>query len=88
MDGVHSRSGSCDGTVRIWKISTGECTAVLEAHDDYVISVQFDDQIIASASFDKTVKVYHIALAKAAQFPLTGLESTVGVIPELLAHIS
>lgn len=52
------RSGSCDGTVRVWEMSSGECVAVLQGHTDYVINVQFDDDIIASASFDKTVKVY------------------------------
>lgn len=51
------RSGSCDGTVRVWEVSSGECVAVLQGHTDYVINVQFDDDIIASASFDKTVKV-------------------------------
>ena len=38
-DGRTALSGSKDDTVRVWDLSTGRCTAVLEGHTDGVHSV-------------------------------------------------
>jgi WD40 repeat protein len=40
-DGRHIVSGSCDKSVRLWDLSTGETLKVLEGHTNTVTSVAF-----------------------------------------------
>ena len=73
-NGQRFASGSCDKTVRVWDITSGECLHVLEGHTMPVDSVVFspDGHLIASSSrfskfiydmdpVDTTVRVWNVA---------------------------
>jgi WD40 repeat protein len=34
-------SGSCDNTIRVWDVSTGECAGVMKGHTDWVVVASF-----------------------------------------------
>ena len=57
-DGTRIVSGSYDKTLRVWDSATGECTATLEGHTDWVNSVAFspDGARIVSGSHDTTLR--------------------------------
>jgi hypothetical protein len=53
-------SGSWDMTVRVWRLSTGACEAVLHGHTDRVwFLAALPDGRLASGSLDMTVRVWH-----------------------------
>ena len=56
-DSTRLASGSVDGTVKIWDVSSGACLQTLEGHSDSVSSVAFshDSTRLASGSDDTTV---------------------------------
>jgi len=54
-------SGYTDNSIRIWDAKTGEeLWSIENAHDKEIWSISFspDDRLIASASFDQTVKIW------------------------------
>jgi WD40 repeat protein len=55
-------SGSVDKTVRVWDLTTGGCTRVLEGHTMKVTSVALDasGRTAVSGSYDKTVRVWDL----------------------------
>ena len=55
-------SGARDRTVRLWKISSGECLAKFVAHENWVKSVLIhpSGNYILSASDDKSIRVFDI----------------------------
>lgn len=59
-DGQTIVSGSEDGTVRQWNVTTGECLRILAGHTGEVSSVTFspDGQAIASGSADFTIRLW------------------------------
>ncbi|KAJ3243982.1 hypothetical protein HDU77_010117 [Chytriomyces hyalinus] len=59
-DGKSIVSGSCDETVKVWDMQTGECTLTLKGHLAAVLSVCIspDGNTIVSGSYDGTVKVW------------------------------
>ena len=74
-------SGSNDKTVRLCEIETGRCLAPLgrqeDAHADWVRAVAFhpdfpDRKIIASASYDRTIKLWDVSQVPAICTTLSG----------------
>lgn len=67
-------TGSDDKSVRVWDVETSECVKVLAAgtgdqdrgHTNYVMAVAFraGADIIASASFDETAKLWNVQDAR------------------------
>jgi WD40 repeat protein len=69
-------SGSSDGTVRVWDLSGGHCSAVLEGHTDRVTSVVVtaDGQTAVSESYDGTVRVWDLASGRCTATHTAGSE--------------
>jgi WD40 repeat protein len=59
-DGMRIASGSDDGTVRTWDVSTGRTIAVADAHAGSVYSVAFspDGRRVLSASYDGMLRLW------------------------------
>eukprot|EP00922_Rhytidocystis_sp_ex-Travisia-forbesii_P053979 GHVS01080104.1.p1 GENE.GHVS01080104.1~~GHVS01080104.1.p1 ORF type:complete len:470 (+),score=53.46 GHVS01080104.1:1-1410(+) len=51
-------SGSCDGEIRFWNLSTRQCTRAIKAHDGFVRGVccSQDDEWVFSCGDDKKIK--------------------------------
>lgn len=66
-------SGSDEGAIKIWEISSGECVKTLTGHTDWVESVVItkDRQQIISASTDNTIKIWDISSGECVK-TLTG----------------
>merc|ERR1711976_585971 len=60
-DGQFCLSGSWDGTLRLWEISSGKTTRRFVEHTKDVLSVAFsvDNRQIVSGSRDKTIKLWN-----------------------------
>ncbi|KAL6845435.1 hypothetical protein ACP4OV_024930 [Aristida adscensionis] len=60
-DGQFALSGSWDGELRLWDLSTGLTTRRFVGHDKDVLSVSFsmDNRQIVSASRDQTIKLWN-----------------------------
>eukprot|EP00753_Platysulcus_tardus_P016415 PLAT5678.1.p2 GENE.PLAT5678.1~~PLAT5678.1.p2 ORF type:complete len:316 (+),score=137.38 PLAT5678.1:89-1036(+) len=60
-DGQFALSGSWDGTMRLWDLSTGLVSRRFVGHDKDVLSVAFsaDNRQIVSASRDRSVKLWN-----------------------------
>jgi WD40 repeat protein len=49
-----------DKTIRIWDAHTGMLLNTIQAHNDLIRTIQFDQSRIVSGSYDATVKVWDI----------------------------
>ena len=80
-------SSSDDMTIKLWDWEKKwECTQTFEAHTHYVMCVVFnpkDTNTFASASLDRTIKVWQIG-ASAPNFTLEGHEKGVNVVEYFL----
>eukprot|EP01106_Pelomyxa_sp_JSP_P007152 TRINITY_DN2178_c0_g1_i1.p1 TRINITY_DN2178_c0_g1~~TRINITY_DN2178_c0_g1_i1.p1 ORF type:complete len:385 (+),score=87.84 TRINITY_DN2178_c0_g1_i1:122-1156(+) len=56
--GARLVSGGGDNTVRMWDPHTGQCTAVLKAHEGPIVALAVLEDWIVSASSDKTVCIW------------------------------
>eukprot|EP01126_Amoeba_proteus_P048358 TRINITY_DN5586_c0_g2_i4.p1 TRINITY_DN5586_c0_g2~~TRINITY_DN5586_c0_g2_i4.p1 ORF type:complete len:481 (-),score=152.33 TRINITY_DN5586_c0_g2_i4:132-1574(-) len=59
-------TGSFDHTVRLWDLSSGCCKSLLYAHDDVVVSAQFDGNgaHLVTAGFDGVVRIWEVKTRK------------------------
>ncbi len=64
--GAHAVSGSDDGTVKLWDLTTGEPVRTFLGHEDYVqaVAVSPDGATIASGSDDATVRLWDVESGK------------------------
>ena len=62
-DGKTLATGSRDGTVKLWDITTGKELATLKGHTEDVSSVAFaaDGKTLATGSVDQTVRLWFAA---------------------------
>jgi len=62
-DGQFLASGSCDHTIKIWRVSDGSLVRTLEGHQGCVCSVAFspDGKFLASGSDDHTIKIWRVS---------------------------
>jgi F-box and WD-40 domain protein CDC4 len=74
-------SGSYDSTVRVWKISTGECQHILQGHSQKVYSVVLDHarNRAISGSMDSLVKIWDLNTG-ACLYTLEGHTLLVGLL--------
>ncbi|KAF2476795.1 WD40 repeat-like protein [Lindgomyces ingoldianus] len=65
-DSTRLASGSGDGTVKIWDVSSGKCLSTLKGHSNPISSVAFshDSTRLASGSYDRTVKIWDVSSGK------------------------
>lgn len=65
-DGKLAVSGSYDGTLKVWDLLSGKCTATFKGHkwDVRSVAVTFDGKGIVSGSSDNTLKVWDLASGK------------------------
>ena len=65
-DGSSAVSGSWDKTLRLWDLSTGKCTRVMEGHTNSVFccSVTPDGSSAVSGSRDKTLRLWDLSTGK------------------------
>jgi len=61
-DAAFALTGSWDGTLRLWDLSTGETSYTFVGHEKDVLSVAFnaDNTKIVSGSRDKTIKLWNV----------------------------
>lgn len=72
FDGKQLASCSFDQTVRIWDISTGECSQVLQGHTAPAVAIAYaDNDKLLSGSFDRTIRVWDLHTGQCIQ-TLTG----------------
>ena len=78
-DGKIIASGSDDGNIIVWDVTTGQCLQQLVGHTRAIRSIAYspDDEYVASGSDDQTIKIWNIRTAKYQLFSghLGGIES-------------
>ena len=78
LDGRYLATGCHDGKVFLWDAGTGEQKAVLEGHEDFVVSLGFDHsgELLASASWDGTYRFWDLISARPALIARGGAYQT------------
>ncbi|CAG7851430.1 SubName: Full=Related to WD40-repeat protein (Notchless protein) {ECO:0000313/EMBL:CCA73057.1} [Serendipita indica DSM 11827] len=83
IDGSRIVSGSMDGTIVLWDVTTGQSLGEpLQGHDDWVDSVAFsrDGSRIASGSWDATVRLWDVATGQPLGEALRGHDGWVNSV--------
>lgn len=65
-NGQFLASGSWDGSIKLWKVSTGQQQYTLKGHLNRVYSLAFhpDGQLMVSGSLDGTLRLWHVGTGK------------------------
>ncbi|UZJ51927.1 hypothetical protein CBS101457_001247 [Exobasidium rhododendri] len=63
-------SGSRDCTIRIWDGDSGLCLYTLKGHEGSVLSLEYDDEYLFSASSDKTCIVWDLKSIEKGKTPV------------------
>src|SRR5436309_9059448 len=65
-DGKLLANGCSDNTARVRNVGSGEETAVLSGHRDYVVAVSFapDGKTLATGSYDHTARLWDLAASR------------------------
>ncbi|RTE82396.1 hypothetical protein BHE90_003097 [Fusarium euwallaceae] len=67
-DSQRLASGSISGEMRVWEVPSGNCIWSIEGHAESVDSIAFlSRDLLVSASSDKTVKIWNLALGTCIQ---------------------
>lgn len=53
-------TGSIDKTIKLWCVDSGKLLITLNGHTDGVSSVLFHENLLLSASYDHTIKVWSL----------------------------
>ena len=51
-------TGSSDKSIKIWDIETGQCIMTLNGHADLVRTVQIEQNLAVSGSYDESVRIW------------------------------
>ena len=90
FDGWHALTGGDDGQIRIWEVSSRNCTAVLDGHTARVhtLTLSEEERMVLSASADKTLRLWDPVTAKCL-FTLRGHQGPVraGVMTPNAKHV-
>lgn len=54
-------TASRDNTVRVWDLSRGKCTGLLEGHYATVTAMQMEDSLVVTGSLDATLKLWRVS---------------------------
>jgi WD40 repeat protein len=52
-------TASVDWDAAVWRVDSRECLAKLQRHTNSVLSVDMNDRLAVTASFEMTVRVYN-----------------------------
>lgn len=54
-------TASRDNTVRVWDLSRGKCTGLLEGHYATVTAMQMEDSLVVTGSLDASLKLWRVS---------------------------
>lgn len=80
-DGRMLASGSCDKTIKLWNLETGQLRYTLNGHSRPVLAVAFrsTSQFLASGSVDNTIKLWNLRTGSVSCTIAGDLESVVSL---------
>jgi len=78
-------SGSRDRSVRLWKVSSGECLAVFNAHENWVrgVLIHPNGKYIVSCGDDRSIRVFDIQVRAGFRYCVLCLLFQVALVPSI-----